>query len=699
MHTRSMVQKMVAVKLHKQLPLNEVKSFNVALPKHENRKHEHIINAIKCRKANVITSVRSTHKKSTRVNKQILTTRVAPLLCNMVVRGETKFVEAIILDLAAVGFNCNQKGTQNRTFLHYVSRFNCDDLLQILLSSNLQLDWNAEDSTGFTPIMHSCYNGNDPAVLKVLEHELSEHRVGNVTGLVALCVQLNRCDTLQYIFGLLIAHSTPDSTWRTEVQLAVPYLWKYGNAKMFNLLNETVTLVYQSKTKNERTALMECAMHGNHEVLALLMDTGACDLQAVCTDGCNALMYATMRKNSQRSEAYTEIVRLLLHRHTICGYDTSCIYSALIIAAKEQFWDAIDMLLEMNPDHVATRTFNWKAILNNSHFLKSLTAVQSTKERAAYVIPIPLIETMRDKGMDLDLLLDAYVLEGRLDALHVLLKHFSLCPTPRSMSMAIASRSIETVQLLLAHQAEINFDVGCSFSSSLVDRNLHLALAYRHGAKDMIRLVSSRLPALSNFVRLQNLHSALFAEHSSSDLSIGLRKQEMFGLPLSQCLAEVLTAVIVEFSAKDQVEYAKLGCESEIVTIASQDTYRTQLSADLPLLHHNESAYRLSQQIIESVVRVTDSFSCVESMFNLKWKPVRRLLVARVEHIYNGLPSCVLTTDTSNDHDESACIICMDAMDTQSNNVKLECRHRFHRACIVSWFKLKDTCPVCRCKA
>jgi hypothetical protein len=50
------------------------------------------------------------------------------------------------------------------------------------------------------------------------------------------------------------------------------------------------------------------------------------------------------------------------------------------------------------------------------------------------------------------------------------------------------------------------------------------------------------------------------------------------------------------------------------------------------------------------------------------------------------------------------CIICLDKTKYNScgvkpkgcNDVKLKCKHIFHRNCIKKWFVVNDTCPVCR---
>lgn len=41
------------------------------------------------------------------------------------------------------------------------------------------------------------------------------------------------------------------------------------------------------------------------------------------------------------------------------------------------------------------------------------------------------------------------------------------------------------------------------------------------------------------------------------------------------------------------------------------------------------------------------------------------------------------------------CLICYEP-NMESEVVKLPCNHIFHKKCILQWFKLKNTCPLCR---
>ena len=47
---------------------------------------------------------------------------------------------------------------------------------------------------------------------------------------------------------------------------------------------------------------------------------------------------------------------------------------------------------------------------------------------------------------------------------------------------------------------------------------------------------------------------------------------------------------------------------------------------------------------------------------------------------------------------EKQCIVCLSDYEEGEKVLTLTCFHKFHNACIVEWFKTKDSCPVCRVK-
>lgn len=48
--------------------------------------------------------------------------------------------------------------------------------------------------------------------------------------------------------------------------------------------------------------------------------------------------------------------------------------------------------------------------------------------------------------------------------------------------------------------------------------------------------------------------------------------------------------------------------------------------------------------------------------------------------------------------DVACCSICTDELGGDNVCTLSECGHRFHAQCIVNWFRLKRSCPMCRCE-
>jgi len=44
--------------------------------------------------------------------------------------------------------------------------------------------------------------------------------------------------------------------------------------------------------------------------------------------------------------------------------------------------------------------------------------------------------------------------------------------------------------------------------------------------------------------------------------------------------------------------------------------------------------------------------------------------------------------------DDSSCAICLEI--TGDMIIALSCGHHFHQQCIVDWYRIKNSCPICR---
>jgi hypothetical protein len=56
---------------------------------------------------------------------------------------------------------------------------------------------------------------------------------------------------------------------------------------------------------------------------------------------------------------------------------------------------------------------------------------------------------------------------------------------------------------------------------------------------------------------------------------------------------------------------------------------------------------------------------------------------------------CALqVSDTSSEENE--CIICYKGMLNGRTVKPLDCEHEFHEKCLAQWFKVKESCPICR---
>ena len=71
------------------------------------------------------------------------------------------------------------------------------------------------------------------------------------------------------------------------------------------------------------------------------------------------------------------------------------------------------------------------------------------------------------------------------------------------------------------------------------------------------------------------------------------------------------------------------------------------------------------------------------------------------------IQECIITSDKINDYldnntsifisnDNKDCCICLDTFEENNKSIVLNCSHRFHKECILNWFKKELNCPLCR---
>jgi hypothetical protein len=57
----------------------------------------------------------------------------------------------------------------------------------------------------------------------------------------------------------------------------------------------------------------------------------------------------------------------------------------------------------------------------------------------------------------------------------------------------------------------------------------------------------------------------------------------------------------------------------------------------------------------------------------------------------------VVDTNEIIDINDKECVICFTKLYTsEKETIKLKCNHPYHKACILNWFQINQTCPICR---
>ena len=53
-------------------------------------------------------------------------------------------------------------------------------------------------------------------------------------------------------------------------------------------------------------------------------------------------------------------------------------------------------------------------------------------------------------------------------------------------------------------------------------------------------------------------------------------------------------------------------------------------------------------------------------------------------------------TNKESDLNSDTCAICIEGYTEVDESITLECNHKFHKPCIMTWFKKELNCPLCR---
>lgn len=51
---------------------------------------------------------------------------------------------------------------------------------------------------------------------------------------------------------------------------------------------------------------------------------------------------------------------------------------------------------------------------------------------------------------------------------------------------------------------------------------------------------------------------------------------------------------------------------------------------------------------------------------------------------------------TNRQEDDLKCPVCIEAIQEGQVCIKTPCSHVFHSICVIGWFKIKSTCPMCK---
>lgn len=110
--------------------------------------------------------------------------------------------------------------------------------------------------------------------------------------------------------------------------------------------------------------------------------------------------------------------------------------------------------------------------------------------------------------------------------------------------------------------------------------------------------------------------------------------------------------------------------------------------------------------MISTIMMVSVTCACIKSCsFNnyrnysprIRRNSINQSLLNNQPNIQRLLDKYILEHESSLSEDlNETCSICIEPFESEETNIVLDCQHRFHSQCIVSWLEKQLICPLCR---
>ena len=121
---------------------------------------------------------------------------------------------------------------------------------------------------------------------------------------------------------------------------------------------------------------------------------------------------------------------------------------------------------------------------------------------------------------------------------------------------------------------------------------------------------------------------------------------------------------------------------------------------------HSHNSLRVYIILIIWLATCVILYTCIESINKINCKYICEYIYIKIcNNCYFKIYDCIskrnkIAVVNDNDiHIDDICSICLENLVVnQSNIIATNCKHYYHKKCIIEWLKIKDICPICNTK-
>lgn len=137
------------------------------------------------------------------------------------------------------------------------------------------------------------------------------------------------------------------------------------------------------------------------------------------------------------------------------------------------------------------------------------------------------------------------------------------------------------------------------------------------------------------------------------------------------------------------------------------ESLQDQIVREFSLIHNYDSPLlqkRIHDNELQLVLEMSKTEYDRQDQNQYSSNPLTTEQIRRLKRVkYKSSFIIIDNDDNSNNNNkeeefQNTCAICLEIYENEEELIKLKCNHHYHPICITQWFKMTDTCPLCKYK-